>query len=229
MSDPWIFSATKFMYGTFLAAEILKVVVMPVELESMDDLSGPAPQEQIQLAPLRDYSDLVGQVRDIERQAPQQEQEVVRNAPPEAPDEARQPPGEGSPLKKLNEMLKDTEEGIEKLTKPVEPDPMQTAHLLAARQEELKELLAKQVKERDGQAEKMAGSRKEMETRYADSPLEQERHLANFDKAAESAVTAMAGRHDKQLRQFEERWQQKLEQLQAQPQIMPIAPGYDHR
>jgi hypothetical protein len=154
---------------------------------------------------------------------------VARNAPPDRPDEARQPPGEGSPLKKLNEVLEGAEGVIEKLTKSEEQDPRETAELLAARQEELKALLAVQETERTGQAEQMAGARKQLETRYADSPLEQERHLSSFDKAAEAAQAAQADRHDSQLRKFEERWQQKFQQKEEQPQIMPVDPGRNHR
>jgi hypothetical protein len=98
-----------------------------------------------------------------------------------------------------------------------------TKELMSARQEELEALLAGQEAERDERSDTMTEQRKELKEKYADSPA-QEQHLKNFDQMRKDDAKDMADDHANQVLQFDEQWQQKFEQLEANPLVMPANP-----
>jgi len=98
-----------------------------------------------------------------------------------------------------------------------------TRELVSDRQEELEGLLATQKAERDERSDTMTEQRKELKEKYADSPA-QEEHLKKFDQMRKDDAKDMADDHANQVLQFDEQWQQKFEQLEANPLIMPTNP-----
>ena len=233
MSDEWIFSVKSLTFGALLALSVLKFEVQTVELASGNSLQELSPQQVVQLQILQDYQDLTHNIPESAKL--EHPDDVVKNPSPESPDQAQLPQGKDeSPIKLVEEMLEDIEDVVEpaieieeekeradETTRTAEREQGTAVDIGGPKVEaeiaEIIELQDQQKKERDDLAAKLAESRDKLAEKYADSP-EQEKHLKEFDKAAEKADDTLARRQDAQL--------QKLQEQQLQ-RSSPPDPSHD--
>jgi hypothetical protein len=232
MSDDWILYVQGLSFGAVLALIVQSYEVNTVVLENAD-LPGHS-QDWVQnnnaLRTLQSAADLA---REQARSAP--EKSVLVNAPPGGADEAQRLQGnEKRPTErdtvedKIEELAKIVEGATETEEERRRQSSEATQELLEARTAELAALLDKQKEERVSQTVQLDEQRSQLEKKYADSP-KQEQHLKAFEEVAATADKEMKDRHNAQLKQFEDRWQQKFEQFQEQPLIMPIDRDRDDR
>jgi hypothetical protein len=232
MSDDWIASVRTLAFGALLAATVHNAEVKTIVLEG-GNFPGHS-QERIHsgnaLQALQGAADLAQ-----EQAGPALADQAWVNPPQEGPDEAQQPQGNEEQQKELDtldDQLEDLEDVVERATETEEDRRREssemTLELLQAREEDLAALLDRKKQERAGQQAMLAEQEEHLKAEYAGSP-EADRHLANLHEVARATEREMGERHDAERQQLEERWQQKFQQFQEQPLIMPTDPGRDDR
>jgi Mg2+ and Co2+ transporter CorA len=218
VSDQWFFSAKTLGFALFLALESINVKVQTMELVTMDDRAGPSPEQVVQMQAVQDVRDLDSKVRDNARMDARAE--VAENAPRDSPQ---------VPLREVAEGFSEISHSYDELTRDEAKEKRDSPELGAARNEALKELMATQEKQRAAQAGAVARQETQLKETYKDSPDELQEHLKALEKTSEALGKALTGLHETQLKQFEKQWEQKSQQIEKQPQVMPVNPNRDNR
>lgn len=235
MNDGGIFILKSLILG---AALILQTEIIDVRTQELagafDQPSQGIVQNHLEPAPalqaLQGFQKLAGQILETER--PTHTEEVAKSPSPESWGDVPPPQGEEDPAKKaLDQVLEGAEKLAEKVAEPEDKprqSPEANLELQKARTSELEMLEKAQEDERKAWTAQKAGQITLLNETYGDSP-EGKKYLKEFSGLAQEIEKEMGDRHDTQLRQHEERWEQKFQQYAEQPLIVPTDPGRDDR